>query len=98
MTAEAKKLWGRRSSNALTGDRVLKMLRLVLQIKIRSLTYSMVFCYNMRFQLCVIPTLLYTVCVHSVFTHCCCSVLCVDPLYRIVTVTTVTLLSHWGNT
>ena len=54
----------------------LKMLRLVLQIKIRSRTYSMVFWYNMRFQLWVIRTLLYTVCVRSVFTHCCCCVLC----------------------
>ena len=75
MTAEAKKMWGRRSSSALTKGRELEILRLVFQIRIRSRSYSMVFSYNMRFQLWVIRTLLYTVCVHSVFTHCRCSVL-----------------------
>ena len=36
MTAEAKKLRGRRSLNAVTKDRDLKILRLVFQIKMRS--------------------------------------------------------------
>ena len=72
---------GRRSCNALTKDSDLKMLRLVFQIKIRSRTYSMVFWYNMRFQLWVIRTLLYTVCVRSVFTHCCCSVCPLTPSF-----------------
>ena len=93
----SKKMCGRRSCSALTKDSDLKMLRLVFQIKIRSRTYSMVFWYNMRFQLWVIRTLLYTVCVHSVFTHSRCSVLW--PLTPSIGLTvTVTLLSHWGNT